>query len=161
MVLKIRNLRYAGWVRNLTWITRSMPTSAKTFKMVRLIWQFNCVVSIISLTEIKNRPDYAERGIFRCPFFTIHAETLSIVGSSGDSLQSEHMIMQNDVPSNRTVANSISSKNNGRPKVLVQVRNQFRLLHSSSACDFDGSNCAIRSCLVRLDGHAFALNRRR
>jgi len=84
-----------------------MPTSAKTFEMVRLIWQFNCVLSSISLTVIESCPDYAERSIFRRPFFSIHAETLSIVGSSADSPQSDDRIMQNDVPSNRTVANSI------------------------------------------------------
>ena len=39
--------------------------------------------------------------------------------------------MQNDLQPNRTLANSIAIKNKGEPKILDQVRNQFRLLHSS------------------------------
>ena len=39
--------------------TRSMPTSAKTFKTFCIIWQLNHALSIISLTAMKTRLDYA------------------------------------------------------------------------------------------------------
>ena len=39
--------------------------------------------------------------------------------------------MQNDNASELTVAGSIAAKNRGQPRLLDEVRNRFRLLHSS------------------------------
>ena len=39
--------------------------------------------------------------------------------------------MQNDDAHELTVAGSIAAKNAGQPKLLDEVRNRFRLLHSS------------------------------
>ena len=45
--------------------------------------------------------------------------------------------MQNDNAYERTVAGSIAAKNIGQPRLLDEVRNRFRLIHSSKRTQED------------------------
>ena len=56
---------------------------------------------------------------------------MTIVDVAVELFRMEFRIMQNDDAHELTVASSIADKNKGQPKLLDEVRNRFRLLHSS------------------------------